>query len=90
MLGGSTEENIKKLHEYMGDYNRLTSYIPHITVVLVHDLAVQQYQHVCEVAKAENLPMQHHFDTTYNHSHRSAWIPRHHVREYTGKAQHSK
>jgi hypothetical protein len=35
---------------------------------MVHDETVKQYQGACKVATAENILIEHHFDTTYNHS----------------------
>jgi hypothetical protein len=63
-IGQNEEQNVKSLHKYMGPYNRMSSYVPHTTVVLVNTETVLQYEQAAKLAQEKNEKMEHHFDTT--------------------------
>jgi hypothetical protein len=63
-ISGSEEEKVKSLHKYLGPYNRMSSYVPHTTVVLINDENIKQYEKVAKIAQEKNLKIEHHFDTT--------------------------
>jgi hypothetical protein len=50
-IGQNEEQNVKSLHKYMGPYNRMSSYVPHTTVVLVNTETVLQYEQAAKLAQ---------------------------------------